>query len=244
MIAFLRQIMTASGRSATTGTALEPPCSFWKTPLVAARKCGKSMPKRLKAWATFIMQWITSVLVISVLVNAIMVPSLETAVVPACEKLTIAGTAGMAGTYWVQCCSARGRSARLRKKKTQAVRLCTSNFEVYSASLVKLEKIYRDAARKHGKPVRCFANLMPGTRKQGVREQFPHSEESFAGVRAALAKAENDLDKCYVAWQAADNTVTVLEADIVAADAAADVAEAKRKSYSQAKTTMQPRNPV
>ncbi|KAA6424851.1 MAG: hypothetical protein FRX49_05025 [Trebouxia sp. A1-2] len=130
--------MTASGRSATTGTALEPPCSFWKTPLVAARKCGKSMPKRLKAWATFIMQWITSVLVISVLVNAIMVPSLETAVVPACEKLTIAGTAGMAGTYWVQCCSAR-----------------------------------------------------PGTRKQGVREQFPHSEESFAGVRAALAKAES-----------------------------------------------------
>lgn len=44
---------------------------------------------------------------------------------------------------------------------------------------------------------------------------------------------QNDLDKCYVAWQAADNTVTVLEADIVAADAAADVAEAKRKSYSQ-----------
>lgn len=34
--------------------------------------------------------------------------------------------------------------------------------------------------------------MQPGTRKQGVREQFPHSEESFAGVRAALAKAEVD----------------------------------------------------
>lgn len=43
---------------------------------------------------------------------------------------------------------------------------------------------------------------------------------------------QNEFDKCFVAWQAAHNTVIVLEADTVAADAAAHIAEDKRESYS------------
>ncbi len=75
-------------------------------PIVGAGKCGKSVLKKLKDLANLIAQCITSVLVISVLLNSVMVPSLENVVVPACEKLTMAGTARMAGTYWVQSCSA------------------------------------------------------------------------------------------------------------------------------------------
>lgn len=89
-------------------------------PLGGVRKCSKFVLKKLKAFATFITQCITSVLVVSVLLNSVMVPSLETVVVLACEKLIMAGTAGV---YWVQSCSAWTH--------TRAEQLCTSKLQPF-----------------------------------------------------------------------------------------------------------------
>ena len=44
---------------------------------------------------------------------------------------------------------------------------------------------------------------------------------------------QNDVDKCFVAWQAAADTVRDLEDESAAADAAANVAEDKRQSRHQ-----------
>ncbi|KAL0048302.1 hypothetical protein WJX82_000388 [Trebouxia sp. C0006] len=202
----LRQIMAASGRYDGAGTAPEPPSGFWVILTAGSHKHGKSVLKKLKDLAAIVTQRVTSVMLISTLLNTILVPSLENIVAPACKTLTMAGAAGVAGYCWLQSSSAQ-------KKKSSAVDVC------------------------NGK--QNFAELMPSARKEWMSIQFPDSDVSFGGVKASLAQAENDADKHFKTWQTANKAVEALEADIVTADAAANVAEDKQQSYYQAALQLQ-----
>ncbi|DBB11638.1 TPA: hypothetical protein ACH3X3_007021 [Trebouxia sp. C0006] len=152
----LRQIMAASGRYDGAGTAPEPPSGFWVILTAGSHKHGKSVLKKLKDLAAIVTQRVTSVMLISTLLNTILVPSLENIVAPACKTLTMAGAAGVAGYCWLQSSS-----------------------------------------------------------------------------------AQNDADKHFKTWQTANKAVEALEADIVTADAAANVAEDKQQSYYQAALQLQ-----
>lgn len=77
---------------------------MWGFFAVASHKCGNFALKKLKDLSNFVVQYATSALVISVIINSIWVPSLEHIVLPTCETILMAGTTA---TYWLQSCSAR-----------------------------------------------------------------------------------------------------------------------------------------
>ncbi len=68
---------------------------------------GQLCAKKLKDLANSIVQYATSLMIFSVVINSIMVPSLESVVLPICEKIVTTGSAGIATVYWMQRCSAR-----------------------------------------------------------------------------------------------------------------------------------------
>ncbi len=85
----------------------EPPSGFWVILTAGSHKHGKSVLKKLKDLAAIVTQRVTSVMLISTLLNTILVPSLENIVAPACKTLTMAGAAGVAGYCWLQSSSAQ-----------------------------------------------------------------------------------------------------------------------------------------
>ncbi len=83
----------------------EPPRGFLDIPVGWAEQCGNYVSRKIKNLATSIVQYTTSAIVISVLINSITMPTLERVVLPTCQLGLMAGTAGMAASYWVQSCT-------------------------------------------------------------------------------------------------------------------------------------------